>query len=393
MKLKRLLSALLCALLLCGALPSAFMVSAAGDKVRITGYATKEMGTNGGLYLYLFLDTDIQNARHFQTTERQWEPDVPEDSWDFPDALTDAARRYILINDMPLGDYIDAIGSPWATVFCFEKAKDFDNKQTLTIGLDPVAVPGVDPAKDDYVIEIKTGMITAELKRLEACTLSWDHTTQKLTIKRADDGGLTLDEVNAGATPGGNTTTQNTTQNTTTKNTTTQNTTAKDTTKNTTSTTAEGTDPTDTTDTSDITGDTTPTTVPTQDESVQVGLVSGDIATEDSGIAIDFSGSRITLDRAMVISDFMEAMQVNSAYTAGVYNGPNEVDTSTYIYTGYKFKVYDGEALIGNFLLEAPEPSGGIPWWGILLIVVGVLVLAGGGVAAFLIIRKKKGGA
>ena len=370
--IRRVLCSLICLLLLCALVPTA--VFAAADKVRITGYRTKEASyTSGGLYFYLFLDTDIHNARHFQTTERKPEADVPEDSWDFPDALTDAARKYILINGTPLGDYLDVQESPWGMVFCYEKAKDFDGRQTLTIMLDPAVVPSVDPSADDFTIEIKNGMITAELKRLEACTMQWDHKTRKLIIRRAGDGGLTLDEVEAGVKPTAST---------------------GKTTAGSVKTTAAGTPTAGTAAATTAPAEpsapgTTDATEPVIGTTVgELPLSASDVTTDDADIRIDLTGSRIVLSRAMKVSELAAALKVNAAYRSGVYNGTNEVDPDSAVYSGFRFKIYDGDDLIGSLRLEAPAAEDGNTG-AVIAIVIAAVAVAAGAAAAVILLRRR----
>lgn len=380
--MKKILSVLICISLLFGIFCTALTVSAAPSQIRVTGYKVLPIASAAepSQYIYIFLDTEVNNARQMQTTDRVLETEVPEDSWDFPDSLTDAARKYILVNGTKLGDYIDAAASPFGCAVCYEKAKDFDGKQTLTIGLHSDAFPGTNPEKDDYTIEIKAGFFASvdgwkTLIKFEPTTLSWNHATQKLTIKRKGDNGKTLEEALSG---GGETNSTPTTSSTTSS--------------SGSSTTSK---PTETTSsTADASSEDTSGEVEVVVEPGVSSLQVTDVLSNSDSIKVDFDNNTVKLDKSMTIKELMSNLNINTAYKAGIYNGRTLVDEETPVYTGYKLKIYEGENLIGNLYVEAPEPteSASISPMVWVIAAVGVVLLAAAAVLVIILLRKKKSG-
>lgn len=379
--MKRWISALCCGLLLTASLGA--YTAAAESEIRVTDYklVNVQEGNNGGpFYVYFTLSEPIGNARHFQNYDRQFEPDLPEDSWDFSDALVDAGRKYVTINGNSVGECIEATGSVWSTALLYEKDKKDPSIQYFVMY---VALEGTDRTRNDVTIEIKKGLISRENKKFEPFKAVWSSKTQSLEVYREGDAGLSLSEFKAGV---------GTTQP---KATTTRTPNGKPTTAPHGTTASGNSGPDGTTTGPDVSGmttetppDGTQTTAAPAPTEWQPSLGKYDITTTDKDVEIDVPNSTITLKRSMKVSELLSVLQAVEGYETGVYNGVEPVKADSYIYTGYKYKVRVDDQLIGNFLLKAPAPSGGTVWL-IVGIAAGVLVVAGG-VLAFLLIRKKK---
>ena len=314
--MKRWISALGCGLLLTAALGT--YTAAAESEIRVTDYklVNVQEGNNGGpFYVYFTLSEPIGNARHFQNYDRQFEPGLPEDSWDFSDALVDAGRKYVTINGNSVGECIEATGSVWSTALLYEKDK-------------------------------KKGLISRENKKFEPFKAVWSSKTQSLEVYREGDAGLSLSEFKAGV---------GTTQP---KATTTRTPNGKPTTAPHGTTASGNSGPDGTTTGPDISGmttetppDGTQTTAAPAPTEWQPSLGKYDITTTDKDVEIDVPNSTITLKRSMKVSELLSVLQAVEGYETGVYNGVEPVKADSYIYTGYKYKVRVDDQLIGNFLL------------------------------------------
>ena len=384
--MKRIISILACICLLFGVFSAAMTVSAAPSQIRVVGLDVEDIpnATAPSQYIHIYLDNDVNNARQCQTTERVYEAGLPEDSWDFPDSLTDAARKYILVNGTKLGDYIDAIGSAFAAVVCYQKPTEgkYANKQLLSLGFHSDGFPGTNPKTDDYTVEIKTGFFASvdgwkTLVKFEPTVFTWDHKAQKMTVKRKGDGGKTLEEALSG---GGDTTTSTPTGTTSTPS-------------------GTASTPTGTTSTPDDTSSTDTSSEDTSSE-VEVVIDQGvstlqvtDILSLDDAVKVDFEKNTVTLDKSMSIKELMEKLNINTAYKSGIYNGKTPVEEDTPVYTGYKLKIYEGENLIGNLYVEAPEPEetttiSPLIW---VIVAVGIALVAVIVALVIVLLRKKKG--
>lgn len=391
--MKRLLCCLLTVLILLSPLAAVPAANAANDPIRVTGYKIVDAG-DSKFYLSFILDRSIGEARHFQTMEKKWEDGLPEDAWDFDALLVDAGKSCVLINDISVGEYLDALGGQWSLGLFFEKDKKVANEQHFTFNLN--SVPGIGNGEwktKDYTIEVTDGMISREYWKFEPFKAMWNHKTQKMTIYRENDNGLTLDEVNAGGKP---TTTSPSSKptskpaTTTTAPTTGGSRTDPPTTMHGSSTT-ETTDPSGTIATGDTTADTdmTAPTAPSEPEEIIPTLGSFDITADSKDIAIDFPNKVVTLAKSMTVKEFLGHLSAVSGYQLGVYNGSDPVAEDQDIVSGYKFKVRVDDKLIGSFLLKAPAASN----TGLVILIVcisaGVLLIAGGVLLYIFVIRKK----
>lgn len=385
--MKRLFCVLLIMLVMVGPFAAVPMASAASDPIRVTDAYIKKVNDEW-YYAAFVLSEDIGNARHFQTTERKYEPEKPEDSWDFPDALVDAGRSYIFYNDISVGEYIEALNNVWACGLFIEKNKD-NGQQLLLMDIDGLI--GL-KLNEEFTIEIKEGMISREYKKFEPVKAVWDPKAQKFNVYRQNDGGLTLEQVKNGAsvtTKGGD---KPATKAPTQKATTARTKTGKQTTPKTGATSpskATGSTDVTTTGNENSTQTTEAQTTPTgEDNEILPTLGSFDIVAKDEAIQIDFPNKAVKLTRSMTVKEFLGKLEAVSGYQLGVYNGSVPIEDGEDIYTGYKLKVRVSDKLIGSFLLDAPERAN----TGLIVLIVclaAVVLLAGAGLLYWFVLRKK----
>ena len=372
------MAVLSCLVILTSIFAGSFAVSAASDPIRVTDAKIKIYDQTNNLYYIIFtLSEPIHNARHFQNTGRVFEADVPSDSWDFPDALVDAGLNDILINGTTVGEYNEALGSVFNVCLFFQK-EDNDTSKDQWFIIKPPTVD-MDLYKNDWTIEVKQGMISAEYKKFEPFTAKWDHEKQELNVYRQNDNGLSLAEVKNGGssspsvTASGDNSKNNNSDNSASSN-------------------IGSSDVSDTT--SSASTKTTVTTTTTKAEIVNTFLPTlgkFDLSSKSSDVVINFDEKKITLAKSMTVGEFLSDVEAVEGYDIGVYNGANRIDDKDNVFSNYHFKVLVSGEQIGNFVITAPTPSNTAAT--VLLIVgIAVVVLAGIGAAVFLIIKRKKKG-
>ena len=154
MMAKRLFSLCVTAILLIGACAGGFSAGAA-ERIKATGCRVVQEGNY--IYLDFFLSEKIKAARNFQTTDRVEEPS------DYPDALVDAANKYIKFNGVTIAEYSEMNnGSQYVLMLHYEMDKKDPNLQLFRIAYQPAGLPG-GAITDRFTFTVEEGMITCLL--------------------------------------------------------------------------------------------------------------------------------------------------------------------------------------------------------------------------------------
>lgn len=381
--MKRILSCLLALLLL---LPTAgvFSASAADDGLRVIKNKVIDDNPNDDHYYFEFkFDEPMRPARYFQDYNRRGEPGQAE-AYLFGDDLTDAVRKYVLINGTNVNDYIDVFQN--VDYFSFFYDSDEENGAML-IKIFHQYMSGFS-LDDKITIEVKAGMIDVDGNPIVPFTAVYDPAVSRTELK------VTLHPVTTTTKPvptGKPTTSSNPTSSTRGPDVTTKPAVTQDSTTSTSTgevTTGDGniSNPTDTTaDTQP--GESTEATIDT--EPTQAVQASAALSSKNSGIVIDPDKGTVKLSKSLKVSALLAALESGSGNAIGVYNGPNPVDGDKPVYTGYRLKVHAGDKLIANYEITAPDPSNtGLV---IAIVCIAAVLLAAGVLLYFLVLRKRKG--
>lgn len=385
--MKRMLACVLTLLLL---LPIAgvFSASAADDGLRVIKNKVIDDNPNDDHYYFEFkFDEPMRPARYFQDYNRRGEPGQAE-AYLFGDDLTDAVRKYVLINGTNVNDYIDVFQN--VDYFSFFYDSDEENGAML-IKIFHQYMSGFS-LDDKITIEVKAGMIDVDGNPIVPFTAVYDPAVSRTELK------VTLHPINTTTKPvstGRPGTTSNPTSNPT-SNTAGPGVTTKPpvTQDGTTSTgvsevTTGDSNTQNTTDTGFDTQPDDPTESMTGTEPTQAVQASAALSSKNSGIVIDTDKSTVKLSKSLKVSALLAELESGSGYAIGVYNGPNPVAENEPVYTGYRLKVRSGDKLIANYEIIAPEPSN----TGLVIVIVcvaAVLLAAAGVLLYFLVLRKRK---
>lgn len=371
--LKKVIASAMTAAILLGSVAGLASVSAAEPDVYVVSATAYEEGVY--TWLDFELNKEVKEARNFQNTERREEPS------DFPDALVDAANKYITWDGETLGNYAAALDSPYVLMCHYEIDKE-DKKPYLRI----LTTPNIISLDKDFVFEIKSGFITADYKKFNPFKATWDSKAQKFTLEQ--------EGVPTGEEPAESTNTPSPSSTTTTKP---PETSSKDNTKPPVTSTAE--DPADTSSAeeptaSENTSSDTAAEPSGEDEETNVfvpPLGSFDLKAKSDNITIDVTNKKVSLEKAMTVGAFKENIETPDGYVLHIYENTTEItDDKANIRSGATLQVENQGTTIGELVFEVKDDGGsGNLVLIIVLIAVGVILIAGGAVFFFILNRKK----